>query len=120
MSNPFRLRWLQGWNFQLVLMEGNVKVEAYGFGICLRTSLLPGEAPSAAADRLVLSENDRRKAHHKSWIKSKALNSPSEIEPNFINNPSSQNTQNSLLVAKSKENINSKNSSLTKELSLIE
>ena len=45
MTNPFRLRWLQGWTFQVVLMEGHVQVEAVGFGICLRTAVLPGESP---------------------------------------------------------------------------
>ena len=33
MSNPFKLHWLQGWSFQIVLMEGKVKIEGYGFGI---------------------------------------------------------------------------------------
>ena len=45
MTNPLRLRWLQGWTFQVVLMEGHVQVEAVGFGICLRTAVLPGESP---------------------------------------------------------------------------
>ena len=26
MTNPFRLRWLEGWPFQVVLMEGHVLV----------------------------------------------------------------------------------------------
>ena len=43
MTNPFRLRWLQGWTFQVVLMEGHVQVEAHGFGICLRTAVMPGK-----------------------------------------------------------------------------
>ena len=40
MTNPFRLRWLQGWTFQVMLMEGHVQVEAHGFGICLRTAVI--------------------------------------------------------------------------------
>ena len=62
MSNPFSVRWLAGWTFQTVLMEGNVQVEAHGFGICLRTPTLPGESPVVAADRLVLAEDQRRRA----------------------------------------------------------
>ena len=62
MTNPFRLRWLQGWVFQVVFMEGHVQVEAHGFGICLRTAVLPGESPQTAADRLVLAEDRRRRA----------------------------------------------------------
>jgi hypothetical protein len=73
MSNPFRLRWLQGWTFQLVLMEGKVQVEAHGFGICLRTALFPGESPQAAADRLVLAEDKRRRALHQAWIRGQDL-----------------------------------------------
>ena len=73
MTNPFRIRWLQGWTFQLVLMEGKVQVEAHGFGICLRTAVLPGESPRAAADRLVLAEDRRRRALHQAWIKGTRL-----------------------------------------------
>ncbi len=73
MTNPFHLRWLKGWSFQLVLMEGNINVEAYGFGICLRTSLLQGESPQAAADRLVLLEDKRRKALQRQWVRSKNI-----------------------------------------------
>ena len=56
MTNPFRLRWLQGWTFQVVLMEGHVQVEAHGFGICLRTAVMPGESPQAAACLLYTSD----------------------------------------------------------------
>jgi len=73
MTNPFRIRWLQGWIFQIVLMEGKVQVEAHGFGICLRTAVHPGESPRSAADRLVLAEDRRRRALHKAWIKGQAL-----------------------------------------------
>ena len=69
MLNPFRLQWLKGWLFQLVLMEGDIKIEAHGFGVCLQTALEPGESPRSAADRLVLAEDKRRKSLHHSWIK---------------------------------------------------
>lgn len=67
MANPFRLRWLEGWIFQTVLMEGSVRVEALGYGICLRTQLQPGESPPVAADRLVLAEDRRRRSLHNAW-----------------------------------------------------
>jgi len=73
MINPFYVRWLQGWTFQLVLMEGKVQVEAHGFGICLRTALLHGETPQDAADRLVLEEDMRRHALHQAWLKGQAV-----------------------------------------------
>ena len=73
MTNPFRIRWLHGWTFQLVLMEGKVQVEAHGFGICLRTAVHPGESPRSAADRLVLAEDRRRRALHQAWIKGQML-----------------------------------------------
>ncbi len=73
MINPFHVRWLQGWTFQLVLMEGKVQVEAHGFGICLRTALLHGETPQDAADRLVLEEDTRRHALHQAWLKGQAV-----------------------------------------------
>ena len=69
MSNPFRLRWLEGWTFQVVLMEGHVQVEAQGFGITLRTPVLPQETPQAAADRLVLDEDRRRRSLHQAWLR---------------------------------------------------
>ena len=72
MINPFYVRWLQGWTFQLVLMEGKVQVEAHGFVICLRTALLHGETPQDAADRLVLEEDTRRHAMHQAWLKGQA------------------------------------------------
>ena len=78
MTNPFRLRWLQGWTFQVVFMEGHVQVEAHGFGICLRTAVLPGESPQTAADRLVLAEDRRRRALHSAWLRGNDLPSPSE------------------------------------------
>jgi hypothetical protein len=73
MSNPFSVRWLAGWTFQTVLMEGCVQVEAHGFGICLRTPMLPGESPVVAADRLVLAEDQRRRALHNAWLRGQRL-----------------------------------------------
>ena len=81
MSNPFRLRWLQGWTFQIVLMEGHVQVEAHGFGICIRTAVLPGESPHSAADRLVLAEDRRRRALHHAWLRGQDL--PNHTEPSY-------------------------------------
>ena len=78
MTNPFRLRWLQGWIFQVVLMEGHVQVEAHGFGICLRTAVLPGESPQSAADRLVLAEDRRRRALPSAWLRGNDLPRPLE------------------------------------------
>ena len=78
MTNPFRLRWLQGWTFQVVLMEGHVQVEANGFGIRLRTAVLPGESPQSAADRLVLSEDRRRRALHHAWLRGQELQQPTD------------------------------------------
>ena len=82
MINPFHVRWLQGWTFQLVLMEGKVQVEAHGFGICIRTALLHGEAPQDAADRLVLQEDKRRHALHQSWLKGQVVPAHSGESPN--------------------------------------
>ena len=79
MTNPFRLRWLQGWTFQVVLMEGHVQVEANGFGIRLRTAVLPGESPQSAADRLVLSEDRRRRALHHAWLRGQELQQPTDL-----------------------------------------
>ena len=94
MTNPFRLRWLQGWTFQVVLMEGNVQVEAHGFGICLRTAVLPGESPQAAADRLVLSEDRRRRALHNAWLRGQHMPQPSGVPSTEAEAPAS----NSLVV----------------------
>ncbi len=79
MANPFRLRWLDGWTFQTVLMEGDVQVEARGFGICLRTRLRNGETPRSAADRLVLEEDRRRRSLHHAWLRGQALAEPAEL-----------------------------------------
>jgi hypothetical protein len=76
MTNPFSVRWLAGWAFQTVLMEGAVQVEAHGFGICLRTPVLPGESPVTAADRLVLAEDRRRQALHNAWLRGQRLTPP--------------------------------------------
>ena len=77
MANPFSVRWLAGWTFQTVLMEGAVQVEAHGFGICLRTPVLAGESPVTAADRLVLAEDRRRRALHNAWLRGQAVAAPS-------------------------------------------
>ncbi|MCP9800509.1 copper-binding protein [Synechococcus sp. RedBA-s] len=70
MSNSFQLRWLQGWSFQTVLMEGHVQIEAHGYGICLRTPLLAGESPRSGADRLVFQEDRHRRSLYHSWQRS--------------------------------------------------
>ena len=57
-------------------MEGHVQVEAHGFGICLRTAVMPGESPQAAADRLVLSEDRRRRALHNAWLRGQDMAQP--------------------------------------------
>ncbi|MEB3158072.1 MAG: copper-binding protein [Synechococcus sp.] len=77
MTNPFHVRWLQGWTFEVMLMDGKVQVEATGFGISLRTPLYPGESPVVAADRLVLAEDRRRRALYQAWIRDQAEPGPS-------------------------------------------
>ena len=94
MTNPFRLQWLQGWTFQVVLMDGHVQVEAHGFGICLRTATLPGESPQAAADRLVLSEDRRRRALHNAWLRGQDMAQPTGGSSTTVDAPVS----NSLVV----------------------
>ena len=64
-------------------MEGQVQVEAHGFGICLRTVVLPGESPRASADRLVLAEDRRRRALHNAWLRGQDLNRTSESSTDF-------------------------------------
>ena len=78
MKNPFRLRWLQGWTFLVMFMDGAVQVEAQGFGIRLRTAMRPGESPQAAADRLVLAEDQRRRALHHAWLRGQSTTNPCE------------------------------------------
>ena len=82
MTNPFRLRWLQGWTFQVVFMEGDVQVEAQGFGIRLRTAIQQGESPQAAADRLVLAEDQRRRALHHAWLRGQSVAQSLDPESN--------------------------------------
>ena len=67
MTNPFRVRWLEGWTFQTVLFGGRPTIEAYGFGVCLRGELEPGESPRDAADRLVLAEDSLRRSLKNAW-----------------------------------------------------
>ena len=81
MGNPFSVRWLAGWTFQTVFMEGCVQVEAHGFGICLRTPMLPGESPVVAADRLVLAEDQRRRSLHNAWLRGQRLPRPQTAPP---------------------------------------
>ena len=75
-------------------MEGQVQVEAHGFGICLRTVVLPGESPRASADRLVLAEDRRRRALHNAWLRGQDLSRTSDsssecLEPLKAQRPSS-------------------------------
>ena len=67
MNNPFRVRWLEGWTFQTVLIGGRALIEAYGFGVCLRTDIEVGESPHEAADRLVLVEDRLRRSLRNAW-----------------------------------------------------
>ncbi|NBQ21184.1 MAG: copper-binding protein [Synechococcaceae bacterium WB6_3B_236] len=67
MINPFRVRWLEGWTFQTVLLGGRPIIEAYGFGVCLKAEILTGESPRDAADRLVLAEDRLRHSLHNAW-----------------------------------------------------
>jgi hypothetical protein len=69
MNNPFRVRWLEGWTFQTVLMGGRALIEAYGFGVCLRTEIALGESPKEAADRLVLVEDRLRRSLRNAWMR---------------------------------------------------
>ena len=97
MTNPFRLRWLEGWTFQVVLMEGHVQIEAQGFGITLRTPVRPQEAPQAAADRLVLDEDRRRRAMRQAWIRGQdAMSTNKEMRYSNVN--SEESLPNSLVV----------------------
>ena len=57
-------------------MEGHVQVEAQGFGIRLRTAIRPGESPQSSADRLVLAEDQRRRALHHAWLRGQSLAQP--------------------------------------------
>ena len=62
-------------------MGGQVQVEAHGFGICLRTVVLPGESPRASADRLVLAEDRRRRALHNAWLRGQDMTRTSDAPP---------------------------------------
>ncbi len=78
MKSPFRLRWLEGWIFQVVFMGPQMQIEAHGFGICLRKSLSPGESLHMAADSLILTENERRRSIYRAWIRSNTSPIPLE------------------------------------------
>ena len=97
MTNPFRLRWLEGWTFQVVLMEGHVQIEAQGFGITLRTPVRPQEAPQAAADRLVLDEDRRRRAMRQAWLRGQDAMSTNK-EMRYSNLNSEESLPSSLVV----------------------
>ena len=97
MTNPFRLRWLEGWTFQVVLMEGHVQVEAQGFGITLRTPVLPQEAPQTTADRLVLDEDRRRRAMRQAWLRGQDSIARNQ-ESRYSNSDSEGNLPVSLVV----------------------
>ena len=73
MINPFKINWLKGWSFQVVILGSNVKIEAYGYGLSLDTFLLPGESPKIAADRLVNQEEARRKSLYNSFLRQRIL-----------------------------------------------
>ena len=76
MDNPFQLDWIKGWTFRIVLDGGSTAIEAYGFGACLRTSLIPGESPKITADKLLQREDKKIKILKKSWLMNKvSLNS---------------------------------------------
>ena len=62
-------------------MEGQVQVEAHGFGICLRTVVLPGESPRSSADRLVLAEDRRRRALHNAWLRGQDMTRTPDASP---------------------------------------
>ena len=80
MRNPFKIRWLKGWTFQIVYMNGKINIEANGFGIGIRTELLPGESPITAADRLVYTEDRKRKTLYYLW-KARKLKDNENIVP---------------------------------------
>ena len=98
MTNPFQLRWLQGWSFEVVLMEGNVQVEARGFGICLRTPLYPGESPQVAADRLVMAEDQRRRALYQAWIRDKTASGDALLRTTGLTDNTGSNPKSLVVV----------------------
>ena len=51
-------------------------MEAQGFGIRLRTAVQQGESPQTAADRLVLAEDQRRRALHHAWLRGQSVAQP--------------------------------------------
>jgi hypothetical protein len=78
-------------------MEGHVQVEAQGFGITLRTPVFPQEAPQAAADRLVLDEDRRRRAMRQAWLRGQDSIATNQ-EPSYSNSDSEVNIPVSLVV----------------------
>lgn len=67
MANPFQIRWLAGWWFQVIHEGGRVLLEARGYGICLRRPLLAGETPRDVADRMIWQEDRRRRMIKAVW-----------------------------------------------------
>ena len=68
--NPFYLNWNKGWQFTLFLEGGKQIIEAKGFGIIIRGEMVFGDSPKESADKLILSEERRRKSIYYSWKKS--------------------------------------------------
>ena len=79
-------------------MDGQVQVEAHGFGICLRTVVLPGESPRASADRLVLAEDRRRRALHNAWLRGQDLTTTTESATDFSVSGKSQRPSSLVVV----------------------
>ena len=90
MDNPFKLHYLNGWEFQIVFGMGGIKIEARGFGICMSSKLPSGESPKFAADKLVYQENLRRCSLKNSWVKEKNKNELKRA-PNVMNSEQSNN-----------------------------
>ena len=61
MTNPFKLYWEEDWTFQIVHMDGGIKIEAYGLGHCIREALEPNDNPLIAADRLLSNARNKDK-----------------------------------------------------------
>ena len=90
-------RWLQGWTFQVVLMEGHVQVEAHGFGIRLRTAVLPGEVLRALLIDLFSPRIVVAGLFITAWLRGQELNQPTDL-PTTSPQASSNETLISLVV----------------------
>ena len=69
-KNPFRIGWNKGWSFLFYFEGGTPKIEVSGFGISMTTTIINGESPFQAADRMILQEQRNRKSRYYSWLKS--------------------------------------------------